>query len=105
LTQLIFDFLPATQPPNFFSLVGLEVKQWDHTGAKKGLSGIANKLTLGLFREFFIFQNLMAFESGVADTPLPKIQLQIQKQPNLTPAKTEDSFGIAQKSERLHLER
>lgn len=98
-------FFTRNTATKLFSLVGLEVKQWDHTGAKKGLSGIANKLTLGLFREFFIFQNLMAFESGVADTPLPKIQLQIQKQPNLTPAKTEDSFGIAQKSERLHLER
>ncbi len=39
---------------------GFRIDKLDYTGAKYGLGGKANKLTLGLFKEFFIFQNLIA---------------------------------------------
>lgn len=38
---------------------GLKLQAHDYTGAKKGLSYIVNKLTLGIFEPFFIFQNLI----------------------------------------------
>lgn len=39
---------------------GFEIELMDYTGAKHGLGAKANKLTLGLFKDFFIFQNLIA---------------------------------------------
>src|SRR5262249_50795120 len=44
---------------SFMTSTGLALERWDHTGAKKGWGAIANKLSLGLLKEFFVFQNLI----------------------------------------------
>ncbi len=45
---------------------GFEIVKVDHNGAKAGLSALVNKLTFGLFKEFFIFQNIVACRKPVA---------------------------------------
>jgi hypothetical protein len=48
-----------------FELEGMELEAWDHTGAKRGLGAFLNFLTLGLLKEFFIFQNLYRFRKPI----------------------------------------
>ena len=49
------------------SSAGFGVEMVDFTGAKRGLGALVNRLTFGLFREFFIFQNLIACRKPVGD--------------------------------------
>ncbi|MEI7973973.1 MAG: bifunctional glycosyltransferase/class I SAM-dependent methyltransferase, partial [Bdellovibrio sp.] len=44
-----------------FLKAGFALEKWDHTGAKKGFSSILNFLTLGFFKDFFVFQNIFCF--------------------------------------------
>ncbi len=55
-------FFTKKTAARMFTQEGFELKAWDHTGAKKGLGSFLNILTFGLFKEFFIFQNLYRFE-------------------------------------------
>lgn len=52
-----------------FEAEGFVLDKADHTGGKRRLSGVMNKLTLGIFREFFIFQNLFSFSLKVSSAP------------------------------------
>lgn len=47
-----------------FRKAGFVLEKWDHTGAKKGLSAILNLLSLGLFKDFFVFQNIFRFRKA-----------------------------------------
>lgn len=45
-----------------FLAQGFSIECMDQTGGKKGFGSMINKLTLGIFKEFFIFQHLFAFK-------------------------------------------
>lgn len=51
-------FFTKATAQKMFTNAGFEIEKVDYTGAKKGLGAILNKITFGLFKEFFIFQNL-----------------------------------------------
>jgi len=52
-------FFTSTTALKLMSSDSLDLITIDHTGAKKGLGRIANLVSLGLFKQFFIFQNLI----------------------------------------------
>lgn len=47
---------------------GFQIEKMDQTGGKRSLSGLINRLTFGILKEFFIFQNLLAVSKGPSDT-------------------------------------
>lgn len=51
-------FFTKTTAAKMFTGSDFQIDMVDHTGAKKGLGALMDKLTFGLFKEFFIFQNL-----------------------------------------------
>ena len=54
-------FFTGKTARRMFTQEGLLLEAWDHTGAKRGLGAFLNRITLGLLKEFFIFQNLYRF--------------------------------------------
>lgn len=53
-------FFTSRTAKRIFLAQGFSIEHIDQTGGKKGFGAIVNKLTLGIFKEFFIFQNLFA---------------------------------------------
>jgi len=51
-------FFTKRTAAKMFNGAGFETEITDFTGAKRGLGSFLNRCTLGLFKEFFIFQNL-----------------------------------------------
>lgn len=54
-------FFTRRTAQKFFERQGLKLEAWDHTGGKRGIGAALNMLSFGLFKEFFIFQNLYRF--------------------------------------------
>jgi rhamnosyltransferase len=54
-------FFTKSTAAKLFQQQNMELEMWDHTGAKRGLGALLNSITFGLFKEFFIFQNLYRF--------------------------------------------
>lgn len=51
-------FFTKRTAAKMFEGAGFKIEMQDFTGAKRGLGAFLNKTTLGMFKEFFIFQNL-----------------------------------------------
>ncbi len=51
-------FFTRRTAKKIFLAQGFKIERMDQTGGKKGIGAIMNRLSLGIFREFFIFQNL-----------------------------------------------
>lgn len=53
-------FFTRKTAKKIFLAEGFSIEQIDQTGGKKGFGALINKLSLGVFNEFFIFQNLFS---------------------------------------------